>query len=178
MIVNYLDHRPTIGESVFIAPDAWVIGQVEIGIKSSIFFGAVVRGDINPISIGEESNLQDQVMVHTSRGRTPTIIGNRVSIGHRAILHGCTIRDRSLVGMGAIVLDEVVVEEECLIAAGAVVTERQIIPARSLVAGVPARVIRTLNDEDVRMIDGTAEAYLGKRADYLAMNLSGDSRNS
>ena len=169
MIIDYLEHQPVIGDGVFVAPDAWVIGKVEIAAKSSVFFGAVVRGDINPIIIGTESNLQDQVIVHTSRGRTPTIIGNRVSVGHRAILHGCTIRDRSLIGMGAIVLDEVVVEEECLIAAGAVVTERQVIPARSLVAGVPARVVRSLRDDEVQMIDGTAEAYLGKRADYLAM---------
>ena len=171
MILDYLQHRPKIGGEVFIAPDAWIIGQVELGERTSVFFGSVLRGDINPIRIGNESNVQDQVMIHTSRGRTPTIIGRRASIGHRAILHGCTIGDRSLVGMGAIVLDETVIEEECLIAAGSVVTERQVIPARSLIAGVPARIVRRLTDDDVRMIDGTAEAYLGKRHDYLAMNL-------
>ena len=171
MILNFKDRSPQVGQAVFIAPDAWVIGAVELADQSSVFFGSVLRGDINPILIGRESNIQDFVMIHTSRGRTPTVVEERVSVGHRATLHGCRVCSRSLVGMGAIILDEAIIGEESLIAAGAVVTEGKIIPPRSLVMGVPGRVVRTLSDSDVAFIEGTAEAYLEKRADYLAMKL-------
>lgn len=158
---------PRIGQNVFIAPDAWVIGDVELADNVSIFFGAVLRGDILPIKVGARSNIQEHSVVHTSRRRTPTIIGEDVTVGHRATLHGAHICDRCIVGMGAIVLDEAVVEEECLIAAGAVITEGKRIPARSLVIGIPARVIRPLDEKEIAYIKESAERYTTVGAKYL-----------
>jgi carbonic anhydrase/acetyltransferase-like protein (isoleucine patch superfamily) len=172
MITPLGDHTPTIGNNVFIAPDAWVIGDVELEEEISIFFGAVLRGDLLPIRVGARTNVQEHSVLHTSHGRSPTIVGSDVTIGHRAIIHGCTVEDCSLIGMGAIVLDDAVVGEQCLIGAGSVVTEGKKIPPRSLVIGTPAKVIRTLDDAEVTKLQESADAYVKTGARYLTAGLS------
>ncbi|MDI9633029.1 MAG: gamma carbonic anhydrase family protein [Methanolinea sp.] len=142
----------------FIAPTATVLGDVEIGECVGIWFGAVVRGDRDRISIGDLSNIQDNAVIHTSAGY-PVRIGREVSVGHGAILHGCTISDRVLVGMGAIVLNGAVVGEDTLIGAGAVVTEGASIPPGSVVVGVPGKVIKQVTEEQKRLIVQNAATY-------------------
>lgn len=160
------ERAPALGKGVFVAPDAWVIGDVELGDQATVLFGAVLRGDILPIKVGKRSNIQDCSVIHTSHGRTPTEIGEEVTIGHRATLHGCKICDRVLVGMGAIILDETVIEDECVIAAGTVVTENKRIPARSMVMGVPGKVVRTLTDDEIKFLRVSAERYVKVGANY------------
>jgi carbonic anhydrase/acetyltransferase-like protein (isoleucine patch superfamily) len=151
-----MDNRT--GLSDFIAPNATVLGSVTILENVSIWFGAVIRADKDDIFIGESSNVQDNVVIHTSKG-FPVHIGNRVSIGHGAILHGCTIRDRVLVGMGAIVLNGAVVGEDSILGAGTVVTEGADIPPGSLVLGVPGKVIKPTTPEQKKNILKNAESY-------------------
>ena len=174
MILPFGPHVPAIGEDCFIAPDAWVIGQSVLAQQVSVFFGASVRGDIEAISIGAGTNIQEHSLIHTSRGRSPAIVGANCTIGHRAIVHGCTIGSRCLVGMGAIILDDTIVEDECIIAAGTVLSEKKRIPARSMVMGVPGKVVRSLRDEEVEGILKNAEHYraLGKSYRELLANKS------
>jgi carbonic anhydrase/acetyltransferase-like protein (isoleucine patch superfamily) len=159
MIIPFKDWSPTVGEGTWVAPDAWVIGDVTLGEKVSIFFGAVLRGDILGIRVGRETNIQEHCMIHTSHGRTESIIGDQVTVGHRAIIHGATVGSRVLVGMGSIILDQAVIEDQCVIGAGTVVTEGKRIPARSLVVGVPGKVVRTLSDEEVSFLTLSATRY-------------------
>ena len=135
---------PTIHKSCFIAENATITGDVQIGKDSSVWFQTVIRGDVNKIRIGERVNIQDGSMVHGSVGRGDTIIGNDVSVGHRAIIHGCVLKDNVLVGMGAIVLDDVVVNENVIVAAGAVVTSGQILESGYIYAGIPAKKLKPL----------------------------------
>ena len=172
MILPFANQTPRIGSTVFIAPDAWVIGDVELGDEVSIFFGAVLRGDLLPIRVGNETNIQEHALLHTTHGRTPTIVGEQVTIGHRAIVHGCRLGNRVLVGMGAIILDEAVVEDECLIGAGTVITEGKRIPARSLVFGVPGKVIRKLDESELEYLKTSANGYVLSGREYLKLNLS------
>jgi carbonic anhydrase/acetyltransferase-like protein (isoleucine patch superfamily) len=160
MITGFSGALPKLGRDVFIAPDAWVIGDVRLDDNVSIFFGAVLRGDILPITVGRGSNIQEHAMLHTSRKRTPTVVGQDVTVGHRAIIHGCTIGDRSLVGMGAVILDETIVEEDCIIAAGTVLPERKRIPAKSMVMGVPGKVVRTLSEDEIRALPQGSRHYV------------------
>jgi carbonic anhydrase/acetyltransferase-like protein (isoleucine patch superfamily) len=153
------------GGAGFIAPTATVIGDVSLGEDTGIWYGAVLRGDRDRIEIGAGSNIQDNAVVHTSRGY-PTRIGREVSVGHGAILHGCTIGDRVLVGMGAIVMNGVVVEEESIIAAGAVVTEGTVIPAGSVAMGVPAKVVKQATPEQRAGIRRNAESYVALAKSY------------
>ncbi len=166
MITNFQDKTPKISPNVFIAPDAWVIGAVTIGKNCSILFGAVIRGDLEPIIIGNNSNIQDHSIIHTSKGKVPTTIGSYVSVGHRVTLHSCTIKDRALIGMGAIVLDEAVISEDSLVGAGSLVTQGKTFPPRSLIIGSPARVIRELTDEEVAHNKLIAERYVGVGKSY------------
>lgn len=145
--------------SVWIAPDATVIGNVTLGRDASIWFGAVLRGDNEQISIGEGSNLQEHVIVHTDPGY-PVSVGKGCTIGHRATLHGCTISDNSLVGMGAIILNGAKIGRNCLIGAGALVTEGKEIPDNTLVVGSPGRVVRQLDDAAIRKLTASAEHYV------------------
>jgi carbonic anhydrase/acetyltransferase-like protein (isoleucine patch superfamily) len=147
------------GTRGFIAPTATVIGEVSLGEDTGIWYGAVIRGDRDRIEIGAGSNIQDNAVVHTSRGY-PTRIGREVSVGHGAILHGCTISDRVLVGMGAIIMNGAVVGEDTIIAAGAVVTEGSIIPAGSVVMGVPAKVVKQSTPDQREGIRRNAESYI------------------
>lgn len=159
MIVPLGDRVPQVAGSAWVAPSADVVGAVELRDESSVWYTAVLRADYDPIVLGARSNLQDGVVVHTDVGR-PAHIGAGVSVGHRAVLHGCTIGDDCLIGMGAIVLNGAVVGEGSLVAAGAVVQEGAQIPPRSLVAGVPGRIRRELSDDDVARIRRNAEVYV------------------
>ena len=126
-----------------------VIGDVSIGPDSSVWFGCVLRGDVHYITIGARTNVQDLSVIHVNHGANPTVLEDEVTVGHRVILHGCRVKSGALVGMGATLLDDVVVEEQALVAAGSVVSPGTVIPARKLARGVPARVVRDLTDEEV-----------------------------
>lgn len=153
------------GSRVFIAENATVIGDVTLGDDANVWFGAVVRADKDRIAIGAESNIQDNAVVHTTAGY-PVTIGSQVSVGHGAILHGCTIRDRVLVGMGAIVLNGALVGEGSVIGAGAVITEGKEIPAGSLVLGVPGKVVKETTDEQRQGIVANARSYVDLAGRY------------
>lgn len=165
MAIYELDGKaPSLAEGVWIAPTADVIGDVELGEDATVWFGATARGDTSKITVGARSNVQDMTMLHSDEG-IPCTIGEDVTVGHKCILHGCTIGDRTLVGMGAIVMNNAVIGEECIIGAGAVITENKEFPPRSLIVGAPAKAIRTLGDEVVAMLKGSAMHYAqnGKR---------------
>ncbi|MDH3733971.1 MAG: gamma carbonic anhydrase family protein [Gemmatimonadota bacterium] len=154
--------RPSIASSAFVAPSADVIGDVTIGADSSVWYGCVIRGDIAPITIGSRTNVQDLTLIHVDRD-TPTVIGDAVGIGHRAIIHGCTLEDGCLIGMGAIVLSHAVVGRGSVIAAGALVTEGMVVPPESLVVGMPGRVVRSVDDELRGRIAMTVRSYAALR---------------
>jgi carbonic anhydrase/acetyltransferase-like protein (isoleucine patch superfamily) len=160
------EHSPQVHPDAYVADSATVIGQVSLAAKASVWFGAVIRGDNEPIRIGAESNVQDGAVLHTDPG-FPMVIEDGVSVGHQAMLHGCTIGAGSLIGIQAIVLNGAVIGRDCLVGAGAVVTERKTFPARSLIVGAPARVLRTLSDEDVaRLLSKSAASYSERIARY------------
>ncbi|MBI4364561.1 MAG: gamma carbonic anhydrase family protein, partial [Candidatus Latescibacteria bacterium] len=139
-MAGFRDQAPRIPKSAYIAPTASVVGDVVLGEEASVWFGAVIRGDVGPIRIGERTNIQDGCVLHVTGGRTPLRVGAAVTVGHRVILHGATVEDRCLIGMGSILLDGCVIGEESLVAAGSVVLEGMRVPPRSFVAGVPARI--------------------------------------
>jgi carbonic anhydrase/acetyltransferase-like protein (isoleucine patch superfamily) len=159
MIIPLGDHIPHVDASAFVAPTAQLVGDVELQAGSSVWYTAVLRAEFEPIILGERSNLQDGVVVHTDTGK-PARIGSGVSVGHRAVLHGCTIEDDCLIGMGSVILNGAVIGAGSLVAAGAVVQEGALIPPRSLVAGVPGKVRRELTDEEVGKIRHNAEIYV------------------
>ncbi len=161
---------PKIGVDVYLAPTATLIGDVHIGDRATVWFGAVLRGDAARIEIGAETSVQDNVVVHCA-AQLPTIVGDRVTVGHSALLEGCVIEDGSLIGMGAVVLQQARVGARSLIAAGAVVSERTEIPPGVLAAGVPARVKKQLPDTSVRLLDGAVEEYQAKRRLYLTRSV-------
>ena len=163
----YKGKMPVVGAEVFIEQSAQVIGDVTIGARSSIWFNCVVRGDVNYIRIGEETNVQDLSCLHVLRDRFPLVLGDRVTIGHSVTLHGCTIGDQCLVGMGAIVLDGAQIGEGCLVAAGALVTPGTKVPAFSLVLGSPAKVVRPLDDAERKMTADFAANYVRYAESYL-----------
>ncbi|WP_028463988.1 gamma carbonic anhydrase family protein [Nesterenkonia alba] len=161
---------PQVGQRVFLAPSASITAEVSLGDDVSVFYGASVRGDTNRVVIGERTNLQDNVVVHVDAAN-PCHIGSGVSVGHGAVVHGCTIGDRTLVGMNATVLSGAVVGSQCLIAAGTVVPEGAQIPDRSLVMGVPGKVKRELSHEEIESLHANAERYLRlKEAHRQALN--------
>jgi carbonic anhydrase/acetyltransferase-like protein (isoleucine patch superfamily) len=153
--------------TAYVDASAQIIGDVEIGEASSVWMNVVIRGDVNRIRIGTRTNVQDGTVVHVMRGTHPTTIGNDVTIGHAAIIHGCTLGDRVLVGMGGILLNGVTVGEDSIIAAGALVTEESKIPPRSLVMGSPGKVKRLLTRAEVASILEYSERYVGYRLDYM-----------
>jgi carbonic anhydrase/acetyltransferase-like protein (isoleucine patch superfamily) len=160
--------RPTLGRGVFVADSAAVIGDVHLGDGASVWFGAVVRGDYYPIRIGARTNVQDNVVVHITAGKAATTIGDEVTVGHSAVIHGCTIGSRVLVGMGSVVLDGAVVGDESFIAAGSLVTPRTVIPPRSFVLGRPAKVVRPVRAEELQGIHDGHTLYAGYARDFLA----------
>jgi gamma-carbonic anhydrase len=152
--------NPKIDPAAFVAPGAHVIGDVEIGSESSIWFNAVVRGDVNYIRIGEKTNIQDMTMIHVSYQASPTIVGNGVTIGHQVILHACTVRDYALVGMGSCLLDDVEIGELSLIGAGSLVTQGTKIPPRSMAFGRPCKVVRELSQKEIDHLRWSADHYV------------------
>jgi carbonic anhydrase/acetyltransferase-like protein (isoleucine patch superfamily) len=159
---------PIVDPSAYVDDSAQVIGQVVIGAESSVWMNVVIRGDVNLIHIGTRTNIQDLTLLHGMTGTHATVLGDEVTVGHSAIIHGATVEDRVLVGMGAVLLNGVHVERDCVIAAGTLVAEGTRIPARSLVMGRPGTVKRTLTDEEVENIRWYADAYVNYRRDYLA----------
>ena len=151
---------PVIGENCYIAENATIAGDVVIGNECSVWFNAVIRGDVNSITIGSRTNIQDGAVIHCTYKKAATIIGDNVSIGHRAIVHGCTVEDNSLIGMGAIVMDHAVVERNCIIAAGAVVLENTRCESGYIYAGIPAKKVKQLTEEQVERLLKTADNYV------------------
>ncbi|MDX1667183.1 MAG: gamma carbonic anhydrase family protein [Saprospiraceae bacterium] len=161
LIKTVRGHTPQVGQNCFLAENATITGDVIMGDDCSVWFQAVIRGDVHYIRIGNKVNIQDGAVIHGTYERAPTEIGDNVSIGHRAIVHGCTLHDNVLVGMGAIVMDHAVVEENVLIAAGAVVLEKSRLESGHIYAGVPARKVKALSEEQFSdSIERIANAYL------------------
>ncbi len=167
MIKSFKGVKPEIAETAFIEMSANIIGDVQIGEHSSVWFNCVLRGDVFHIRIGNYTNIQDGTIIHVTSGEFPTIIGNQVTVGHGVILHGCQVHDRSLIGIGSIILDEAVIGEESLIAAGSLVTPGTIIPPRSMVMGSPAKVRRELKPEEVLRINENWQHYVALKDVYL-----------
>jgi carbonic anhydrase/acetyltransferase-like protein (isoleucine patch superfamily) len=167
MILTVAGRTPRIPASVYVAPSADVIGSVDVGENSSVWFQCVLRGDIEPIRIGANSNIQDGSILHTVMG-APVSVGDWVTVGHRVVLHGCTIADHCLIGMGAVVLNHAQIGEGSIIAAGSVVPEDTVIPPRSLYMGVPAKLKRELTKDEQAFIRMHAEHYLQYKETYLA----------
>ena len=159
------DDAPSIPESAYVASGATVIGKVTLGERASVWPGAVLRGDNEPIRIGDDTNIQESAVLHTDPG-FPLTIGDNVSIGHQAMLHGCTVGDGALIGIQAVVLNNAVIGKDCLVGAGAVVTEGKVFADRSLIVGAPARVLRELTDENVAMMRANAEDYAKRQQLY------------
>jgi carbonic anhydrase/acetyltransferase-like protein (isoleucine patch superfamily) len=159
-ILPYKGIYPKIHETVFIVESAIIIGDTEIGEYSTIWFNAVIRGDVNYIRIGSRTNIQDLCMLHVTKDTRPLILGNEITVGHSVTLHGCTIKDRCLIGMGATILDAAVVGEDCIIGAGALVTEGSVIPPGTLAMGVPAKPKRDLTDAERARIKQSAQNYI------------------
>lgn len=168
MLRPYRNIVPTVDPSAYVDESAQVIGDVRVGAESSIWMNVVVRGDVNYIRLGRQSNLQDGVIVHVNHEPSyPTVVGDQVTVGHGAILHGCVLDDRCLVGMGAILLNGVRVGSDSIIAAGTLVPERTVIPPRSLVMGTPGKVQRALQEPELALILEGAANYVRYRRDYM-----------
>ena len=167
IIKPYKGKYPKIHESVYLSENTVIIGDVEIGEDSSVWFGTVVRGDVNYIRIGKRTNIQDNCVVHVTHDTHPTIIGDNVTVGHRVVLHGCVLHNNILVGMGAVVMDGVEIEDWVIVGAGALVTPNKKIPSGVLVAGVPAKIIRDLKEEEINLIKESAQNYVNYKNEYL-----------
>jgi carbonic anhydrase/acetyltransferase-like protein (isoleucine patch superfamily) len=166
LILPFQGRHPRWDESVFVEPSAHVVGDVEIGADSSVWFGSLVRGDVNFIRIGARTNVQDLSVIHVTHDTHPTILEDEITVGHRAILHGCRVKNRSLIGMGAIVMDGAQVGPESVVAAGSVVGPGTCIPTRTLARGVPARVVRELTAEEIEEIRRSADRYVDLKNIY------------
>jgi carbonic anhydrase/acetyltransferase-like protein (isoleucine patch superfamily) len=160
--------RPRIGKNVFVAPSAIVIGDVEIGDDSSIWYGTVLRGDVMPIRIGKRTNIQDNCLVHVTSGVAGTYVGDEVTVGHSVVLHATTVRDRCLVGMGSVLLDGSFVDTEAMVAAGSLVTPNTRVPSHVLAMGRPARVVRPLTDAEKEHLIASAQGYVDVGAAFLS----------
>ena len=177
MLHKFKGIMPALGEGTWVAPSADVVGEVECGKDCSIWFGCVVRGDVHYIRIGERVNIQDLSMIHVTHYKNgdrstgnPTIIGDDVTIGHRVMLHGCTIEKACLIGMSATILDGAVIGEESIVGAGALVTKNKVFPPRSLIMGSPAKVVRELNDDEVAELYASAIRYVEFKKDYTELS--------
>src|SRR5690606_22447974 len=158
---------PVIDPTAFVAPSADLIGEVEIGAESSIWFQVVVRGDVNWIKIGRRTNVQDHSMLHVDRRGFPLSLGDEITVGHRVTLHGCTIGNRCLIGMGATIMNGAEIGEESIVGAGALITEGKKFPPRSLIMGVPAKVARELKPEEIAFLAKSANNYVGDSREYI-----------
>ena len=173
-IFPYKGIYPKIGENVFLASGVKIIGDVELGDNSSVWYNSVIRGDVHYIKIGKSTNIQDCSMLHVTNGKFPLNIGYKVTIGHSVSLHGCTLQDLCLIGIGAIVLDGAIVESNSMVAAGALVKQHFVVPSGKLVAGVPAKVIRDLTKEEIKDIEAGAHRYV----EYARITLESLQENS
>lgn len=167
---RFKEWAPQVDEKAYIAPGATVIGRVELAAGSSVWPGAVIRGDNEPIVVGENSNVQDGAVLHTDPG-CPLTLGRNVTVGHQVMLHGCTVEDGALIGIQAVVLNKAVIGKDSLVGAGAVVIEGKVFPERSLILGAPAKVVRTLTDEDVANLKRNARVYV-ERAEEFKQHLT------
>lgn len=167
MIIPYKDKYPVIAEGVFIAPTAVIIGDVEIAPGANIWYGTVLRGDLAPIRIGANTNIQDNCTVHTDVNK-PAIIGMHITVGHNAVVHGCTIEDRCLIGMNAVVLSGAHLKSGCIVGAGAVVKENMLVGPRQMLAGIPAVVKKELPAQVLDVLDGPVEEYLDLARDHYS----------
>jgi len=167
-IRSFENLTPQLGENVYVADTALVIGDVILGDESSVWFHSVLRADINNIRIGKRTNIQDNCVLHVDFDTYSVDIGDEVTIGHNATIHGCTIESRVLIGMGAIVLSGSTIETGAIVAAGAVVRENQVVPTRTLVAGVPAKPVRKITDEEFDTIVSSAQHYVDYGSRYLS----------
>jgi carbonic anhydrase/acetyltransferase-like protein (isoleucine patch superfamily) len=166
MIRTFKNITPRVDKTAYVDQSAQVIGDVAIGAESSVWMNVVIRGDVNQIRIGQRTNIQDLTMIHVMRDTHPTVIGDEVTVGHSAVVHGATIEDRVLIGMGAILLNGVHIEPDCVIAAGTLLTEGTRIPSGSLVMGRPGKVKRKLTDEEIAEIRWYSDNYVAYRLDY------------
>jgi carbonic anhydrase/acetyltransferase-like protein (isoleucine patch superfamily) len=166
MIIPYRGKYPDIHPSAFITPQVSIIGDVRIESDVSVWFGTVIRGDVHEVRIGPRTNIQDNCTLHETHEKYPLHIGADVTVGHAAVLHGCSIGDGCLIGMGAIILDNARIGKECLVAAGAVVREHSDIPDGALLAGVPAKIVRMLSEEERRGLKKSAEKYMDYVGEY------------
>jgi carbonic anhydrase/acetyltransferase-like protein (isoleucine patch superfamily) len=160
LIRGILGRIPQVDASAFVADTATIVGDVHVGARSSVWFGAVLRGDVHHIRVGEDTSIQDNAVIHVTRERFPTLIGSKVTVGHSVTLHGCTVGDLCIVGMGAIVLDQAEVGDRCIVGAGALVTPGSKIPAGHLAVGSPARPKRPLTDEELEWLESSSAHYV------------------
>ncbi len=170
MVITYGEHTPRLDPSAYIQASAQVIGDVEIGAHSSVWFNVVIRGDVYPVRIGARTNIQDNSTIHVTGGRWATAIGDDVTVGHGVILHGCRVGDRCLIGIGAIVLDGAEIEADCLIAAGSLVAPGMRIPAGHLAKGSPAKVARPLHPDELAHLKQSAANYVEHAAFYARIS--------
>jgi carbonic anhydrase/acetyltransferase-like protein (isoleucine patch superfamily) len=169
LILPYSGVYPSLAPNVVVLPGSVIVGDVHIGEQSSVWFNCVIRGDVHSIHIGKRTNIQDLSMLHVTNGKFPLTIGDDVTVGHRAIIHGCSVHDGVLIGMGAVLLDGCTVESGAIVAAGAVVREGDTVPTGVLVAGVPARVIRNLDEEEQAAIRRIAGDYVEYAQQYASL---------
>ncbi len=169
MLHEYKGKRPRLGERVYVAEGAQIIGDVEIGDHSSVWYNCVIRGDVNHIRIGKYTNIQDGSIGHVQKDLYPLILHDHITVGHGVMMHGCTIESHCLIGMRSIILNDVVVGSHSIIGAGALITEHTVIPPRSLVFGMPGKVKRQLSDEEVARIEWSAQTYYEYKETYLGM---------
>jgi len=174
MTLTFQKWTPTLGKNAWIADGASVIGRTTMGEDSAVWFGCVVRGDVHYITIGDRTNIQDLSMIHVTHHKNPdesdgnpTVIGNDVTVGHRVMLHGCTIEDACLIGMSATILDGAVIGKESIVGASSLVTKGKKFPPRSLIMGSPAKVVRQLSDEEVAELYASAKRYVAFKNEYL-----------
>ncbi len=160
MIYEFLNHSPQFDESNFIAPSADLIGNVTLGKEASVWFNTTIRGDVNKITVGARSNVQDNTCIHVMHDTGPTIIGDDVTIGHSVTIHGCTIHDRVLIGIQAVILDKAIIEPDCIIAAGSLVAPGKVMPSGYLCMGTPAKPVRKLTDEELMTILEHSQNYV------------------
>jgi len=166
IVRSFQGKTPVLGTEVFLADNAVLVGDVEVGARSSIWFGAVLRGDVFHIRIGEETSIQDNSVVHVTHGRNATLVGSRVTVGHAVTLHGCVIRDRCIIGMGSTILDNAEIGERCIVGAGALVTPGTRIPPGTLALGAPARPKRDLTQDELEWIEFSAKHYVDLARNY------------
>jgi carbonic anhydrase/acetyltransferase-like protein (isoleucine patch superfamily) len=171
MLIAYDGQSPQIDPTAYVQASAQLVGDVMLGAQSSVWFNVVIRGDVHPVRIGARTNIQDNSTVHVTGGRWATIVGDEVTVGHAAVLHGCRVGNRCLVGIGAIVLDGVEIADDCLVGAGSLITPGTTVPPQSLVMGSPAKVVRPLRADELAHLKQSALRYVEHAASYRAQRL-------